>query len=312
MGLYEWAVQQGYRRVGYEYKIGSDGEPFSRPTTFPRRLMGEYLAWFYEALLVDAPANLEIVRHYAAASVHHPEIGGHEKVSAGRRISVEGRPRRADLWVTRSMKSERPTQAKCATSDPIRLSTSTLPWRRASRCRRRDGPSWLRPNTRRSRSVAAVRTPTRETDALRRRVAVEPVIYFYSRSGVPYCAKSAHGVDPTGDYQPIVCTPAAFREMTNPSGSPLRRRVDFRTDLLPLLFAEFRRAISAIRSLRGGPSRSRLVREELRRVGSMGLSIERSTSRIHLWCRSIPRGPLRRRQRAFRLQRRSTKRTSTR
>ncbi len=29
----------------------------------------------------------------------------------------------------------------------------------------------------------------------------EPDIYLYSRSGVPYCAKSAHGVDPYGDYR---------------------------------------------------------------------------------------------------------------
>ena len=25
--------------------------------------------------------------------------------------------------------------------------------------------------------------------------------------GFPYCAKSAHGVDSYGDYQPVVCTP---------------------------------------------------------------------------------------------------------
>src|ERR1039458_3244923 len=51
VGLYEWAIHKGYRRVGYEYKIGSKGE-IILPTDFlPRRLMGEYLAWFYEALI---------------------------------------------------------------------------------------------------------------------------------------------------------------------------------------------------------------------------------------------------------------------
>src|ERR1039458_319174 len=92
----------------------------------------------------------------------------------------------------------------------------------------------------------------------------EPDIYFYSRSGVPDCADPVHGVDPTGDYQPIICTPEAFREMTNPSGSPLRRRVDFRNDLLPLLYAEMQvRYLIHSAYLRGGSSAATLVREQL-------------------------------------------------
>ena len=39
---------------------------------------------------------------------------------------------------------------------------------------------------------------------------------LYSRSGVPYCAKSAHGVDPYGEYEPVVCTPEEFAELTHP------------------------------------------------------------------------------------------------
>jgi hypothetical protein len=92
----------------------------------------------------------------------------------------------------------------------------------------------------------------------------EPDIYLYSRSGVPYCAKSAHGVDPTGDYQPAVCTPEAFKEMTNPSGSPLRRRVDFRNDLLPLLYAEMQVRFYVHSALRqSGVAASTLVRDQL-------------------------------------------------
>ncbi|HEY5010274.1 MAG TPA: FAD/NAD(P)-binding protein, partial [Acidimicrobiales bacterium] len=68
LGLFEWAVQRGYRRVGYEYKIGSEGEAIAATDYLPRRLMGEYLAWFYESLIADAPANLEVVRHYTAVN----------------------------------------------------------------------------------------------------------------------------------------------------------------------------------------------------------------------------------------------------
>jgi hypothetical protein len=64
-GLYEWAVEKGYRWVGYECRIGTEGTPILSTDFLPRRLMGEYLAWFYDTLLADAPPNLEIVRHYA-------------------------------------------------------------------------------------------------------------------------------------------------------------------------------------------------------------------------------------------------------
>ena len=47
----------------------------------------------------------------------------------------------------------------------------------------------------------------------------EPVIYLYSRSGIPYCAKSAHGIDSYGDYQPVVCTPEGIKALTNPDGA---------------------------------------------------------------------------------------------
>ena len=53
--------------MGYECRIGAGGDPI-RPTDYlPRRLMGEYLVWFYDTLVAYAPPNLEIVRHYAAA-----------------------------------------------------------------------------------------------------------------------------------------------------------------------------------------------------------------------------------------------------
>jgi hypothetical protein len=108
----------------------------------------------------------------------------------------------------------------------------------------------------------------------------EPEIYLYSRSGVPYCAKSAHGVDPYGDYEPLICTPAAFKEMTKPMGSPLRRRVDFRNDVLPLLYAEMHvRYYCHAALLRGGPTASATVREQLHR-GWMEGTFERVIDRL--------------------------------
>src|ERR1700678_1008193 len=81
VGLYEWAVERGFRWVGYECKIGTTGTPILPGDYLPRRLMGEYLAWFYDTLLADAPQNLEIVRHYAAAVGISPAVAGREAVA---------------------------------------------------------------------------------------------------------------------------------------------------------------------------------------------------------------------------------------
>jgi hypothetical protein len=108
----------------------------------------------------------------------------------------------------------------------------------------------------------------------------EPDIYLYSRSGVPYCAKSAHGVDPYGDYQPIVCTPLAFSELTNPAGSPLRRRVDFRNDLIPLLFAEMQgRYYTHSAYLKGGAAAAASAREQLQTGWANG-TFDRAVARL--------------------------------
>src|ERR1700749_5150450 len=91
VGLHQWAVCCGYRWVGHECRIGAGGDPI-RPTDYlPRRLMGEYLVWFYDTLVAYAPPNLAIVRHYAAAVDISPEIGGRERVSLdnGPTISVD-------------------------------------------------------------------------------------------------------------------------------------------------------------------------------------------------------------------------------
>ena len=94
----------------------------------------------------------------------------------------------------------------------------------------------------------------------------EPTINLYSRSGVPYCAKSATGVDPYGEYQPVVCTPEEFAALTNPGGSPVRRQVDFRDELLPLIFAEMQaRYYIHAALLAGGDVESTEVRTVLRR-----------------------------------------------
>lgn len=262
-GLYEWALNQGYRRVGYEYKIGHLGEAILPTDYLPRRLMGEYLAWFYEELIADAPANLEIVRHYAAVTDITPDLGERETVwlDNGAQISVDhvvltsGHTFNQEPEKSNEVRYSRPYPVEyfdsaVAPDEPIAIAGMGLV-----------GYDLIT-------ALTVGRGGTYEEVGDRLRYVPsgrEPDVYFYSRSGVPYCAKSVHGVDPTGEYEPIVCTPEAFKKMTNPSGSPLRRRVDFRNDLLPLLYAEMQvRYLVHSAYLRGGPSAASLVRDQLR------------------------------------------------
>jgi uncharacterized NAD(P)/FAD-binding protein YdhS len=237
VGLYEWAVVRGYRWVGYECRIGTEGAPI-RPTDYlPRRLMGEYLVWFYDTLLADAPQNLEIVRHFASAVDISPEIGGRESVllDDGSSLSVD----HVVLTSGHTFNDEPggdPSSVRFLRPYPVDYFDEPLP---AGAPIAVAGMGLVAFDVLTALTVG--RGGTFEDVGARKRYVPsgrEPTIYLYSRSGVPYCAKSAHGVDPYGEYEPVVCTPEEFAALTHPGGTPIRRQVDFRTELLPLLVAE--------------------------------------------------------------------------
>ena len=268
-GLYDWAVDQGYRRVGYEYRVGTEGEAIAPTDYLPRRLMGEYLAWFYETLVADAPPNLEIVRHYSTVADIAPEIGGRETLSLdnGLKVSVDhvvltsGHTYNEEVITSDAVHYLRPYPVEhfdtiVAPGEPIAIA----------------GMGLVGYDLVTALTVGRGGTYDQDGDVLHYRPSGrEPEIFLFSRTGVPYCAKSAHGVDPTGDYEPIACTHEAFQRMTNPSGSPLRRRVDFRNDLLPLLYVEMQcRYLIHAAFLREGPAGATFVREQLQRGWDTG------------------------------------------
>ena len=89
------------------------------PTDYlPRRLMGEYLVWFYDTLVADAPPNLEVVRHYAAAADISPEIGGREAVLLDNGDDAQRRPCGADLGTHLQRRDRSVTRPRSATCGP--------------------------------------------------------------------------------------------------------------------------------------------------------------------------------------------------
>jgi uncharacterized NAD(P)/FAD-binding protein YdhS len=266
VGLHQWAMVCGYRWVGYECRIGAGGDPILPTDYLPRRLMGEYLVWFYNTLVDYAPPNLEIVRHYAAAVDISPALQARESVllDNGTTLTVDhvvltsGHTWNDESGADGGVHYLRPYPVEhfdhtspagssvavagmgLACFDILTALTIGRGGTFEDRCDRAD----------RKRYVPSGR---------------EPIITIYSRTGVPYCAKSAHGVDPYGQYQPVVSTPEEFAALTNPGGSPVRRQVDFRAELLPLIFAEMQaRYYLQAAFLAGGDVESTEVRAVLR------------------------------------------------
>lgn len=268
VGLHQWAMVSGYRWVGYECRIGAGGDPIRSTDYLPRRLMGEYLAWFCDTLMDYAPPNLEIVRHYAAAVDISPALHGRETVLL-------------DNDTTLTVEHVVLTSGHTFNDDPI--AEGGVPYQRAYPIETLDqsapagsslavaGMGLVGFDVLTALTIGRGGTFEDRGDGTARLRYVpsgqEPSIVLYSRSGAPYCAKSASGVDPYGCYQPVVCTPDEFAALTNPGGSAVRRHVDFRAELLPLLFAEMQARYyiqSAV--LAGGDAESTEVRAELRQA----------------------------------------------
>ncbi len=266
VGLHAWAVVRGYRWVGYECRIGAGGDPILPTDYLPRRLMGEYLVWFYDTLVSYAPPNLEIVRHYTAAIDISPALQGQEAVllDNGTTLTVDhvvltsghtwnhdrggdGGVHYLQAYPVEGLEQSAPAGSSLAVAgmglvgyDVLTALTIGRGGTFKDRTDRPDRMSYV-PSGR------------------------EPMITLYSRSGAPYCAKSATGVDPYGQYEPVVCTPEEFAALTNPGGSRVRRHVDFRNELLPLIFAEMQaRYYIQAALLAGGDAESTEVRSVLR------------------------------------------------
>jgi uncharacterized NAD(P)/FAD-binding protein YdhS len=266
VGLHQWAVVCGYRWVGHECRIGAGGDPILPTDYLPRRLMGEYLAWFYDTLVDYAPPNLEIVRHYAAAVDISPALRGREALllDTGATLTVD----HVVLTSGHTFNDEPGASGGVRYLQPYPIDSLDRSVSAGSSVAVA-GMGLVGFDVLTAFTIGRGGTFEARSDRADRMRYVpsgrEPAITLYSRSGAPYCAKSASGVDPYGQYQPVVCTHEEFAALTNPGGSPVRRHVDFRAELLPLLFAEMQARYyihSAL--LTGGEAESTEVRAILR------------------------------------------------
>ncbi len=261
IGLYEWAVAQGYRWTGERCAVDASGEPIESHHFLPRRLMGEYLQWFYRTLVAEAPSTVRITHHPTSATDVVEVSDGSEQVrlADGQTVTVDhvivtsghtpnavagedgSRPRWLSPYPV-SGYAEVPAETTVAVAGLGLVAIDvviTLTVGRGGRFVENGNGLHYQPSGR------------------------EPAIQLFSRSGLPFTAKSVTGPDRTNVYKPLICTPQALDSLSGRNNGH-RRLVDARTELLPLLFAEmYARYYAQVAFQAGSIADAAAVRERL-------------------------------------------------
>lgn len=270
-GFFEWVTERGYRWHGYECRVSGDGGKAVEPQDFlPRRLMGEYLEWFYEVLCSEAPPNVEIVHHRASAVDIEPIAGGGERVylDDGSNIVVDH-----VILTTGHMKESQRTDAVSAlVTNPYPVEGyvgSTGPSEKVAI----EGMGLVAIDV---ITALTIGLGGRYTDGEAGTLCYhpsgrEPSLYLFSRSGYPYCAKSFGASDPMGEYKPAICTVDAVASLQERDPLGAKRQIDARGELLPLVFAEMElHYYTCAAGLKDGAPAAREVGERLIGAWSAG------------------------------------------
>ncbi len=269
VGLYDWAVGTGYRWVGDRCAIDPSGRAIEPHHFLPRRLMGEYLQWFYRALMAGAPRKVRIVHHPAAAVDLRARPDGSEEVCLAGADSVI-----VDHVIVTSGHTAN-QEAGEGGSHPSQLSpypvapyVEGLP---AGASVAVAGMGLVALDVVIALTIGRGGRFVEDGRGLRyERSGRELAVSLYSRSGLPFTAKSVTGIDRAGVYKPIICTPQALDDLSGRSNGR-RRPVDVRTELLPLLFAEmYARYYAQVAYREGSLAAGAAVRERLRAAWAEG------------------------------------------
>jgi uncharacterized NAD(P)/FAD-binding protein YdhS len=268
IGLYDWAVRRGYRWVGDRCVIDPAGSPIEAHHFLPRRLMGGYLNWFYRALVAEAPPSVRITHHSQLAVDIVSRSDGSEEVrlADGETVAVDyvilttghtanrrsgdgrSRPREQEPFPVTTYVDQLPAGMTVGVAGMGLTSVDVVTALTIGRGGKyvENGKLQYQPSGR------------------------EPKIHVFSRSGLPFVAKSLTGPDRTNVYKPLICTREALDELSGRNNGT-RRPVEVRTELLPLLFAEMHARYYAQKAFQAGSAADgAAVREQLRAAWDQG------------------------------------------
>ena len=267
VGLYDWAVERGYRWVGDRCVIDPTGQPIESHHFLPRRLMGEYLQWFYRALLLGAPPSVHIVHHPTAAVDLVARRNSTEEV----RLANGGSVVVDHVIVTSGHTANQSADDGGRVLDPypVQAYVDALP---ASASVAVSGMGLVAVDVVTALTVGRGGEFLDDGAGLHYRPSGrEPRIQLFCRSGLPFTTKSVTGKDRTDVYKPVICTDEALEALSGRSNGR-KRLVDVRSELLPLLFGEMyaRYYAQAAFQTSGTAAAGAAVRDQLRAAWGEG------------------------------------------
>ncbi|HTX13473.1 MAG TPA: FAD/NAD(P)-binding protein [Solirubrobacteraceae bacterium] len=232
VSLYDWVTARGYRWVGDRCAVDPAGEAIEPHHFLPRRLMGEYLQWFYRALLVSAPPSLHVVHHQTSAIDLVARRDGPEEV----RLANGGAVVVDHVIVTTGHTPNQDVGGSSAIRPyPVTSYVDRIP---AGTKVAVSGMGLVAVDVVTALTIGRGGEFVPDGGGLRYRPSGrEPMLRLYNRSGLPFTAKPVSGSERVSVYEPLICTPEAVAALTGQT-SGRRRQVDVRQELLPLLFAE--------------------------------------------------------------------------
>ncbi|OLL30996.1 hypothetical protein BTH42_14590 [Burkholderia sp. SRS-W-2-2016] len=264
--LYEWCRDRGLR-------IGTDGLPCSaggrpvEPTDFlPRRILGEYLSWFYSEIAKDLPSNLTLVFYrQPVVSVTRDAVndGFVLRTSAGATEHAD----RVFLTVGHAARLRDRDTSDRTVVDPYPLPSAL----------KNVGPNetvGVEGLGLAAMDVVAALTQGRggrfergADNAVRYQVSGrEPHVVLFSRSGIPFRVRPVAATN-TRRHRPIFIGAQTLGELRAhaPAG-----QLDFERDLLPLMRDEMRAAFYLACVTRDDERRAQAVADALAVAYSLG------------------------------------------
>jgi FAD-NAD(P)-binding len=238
-GLYEWVTRTGYRWVGESCRRTPHGRAIDPDDYLPRRLMGEYLQWFYEALVAAAPPCVEVVHHRCEAVDIVAQRGGKERV-----LLADGTYVDVDHVILTTGHTDNVAAPDVIVDPayfrrpyPVEQYVELIP---AGTDIGIEGLGLVALDVVMALTIGRGGSFEDRGSRMRYRPSGrEPGIRLFSRSGFAYCAKAVATVDESDEFVPVLCTDEAIGAIQGGRGTGLpRRQIDLRRDLMPLILGE--------------------------------------------------------------------------
>jgi uncharacterized NAD(P)/FAD-binding protein YdhS len=232
LGFMDWVQRQGYTiDAAGRLNESAEGRPVESGDFLPRRIFGRYLTWVYDALTHTPIPGVQIERH-AAEATSIKSVHGREEIAlaGGGKIHVD----HVFITIGHAPNLKPRTMAGFMPPYPVENNLASIAPGAAVAVA---GMGLVAVDV-----VTALTTgrggrfvPGERTHSLRYVASgEEPKIYLYSRNGLPFFCRPSATLDTTGAYHPMLFTDDAIRSMR----MRYNGKLDFRADLLPLLFAE--------------------------------------------------------------------------